>query len=94
MLNKYLHFSYQSISMNTKYAPYLPADEDGSTPTTIENYGRLLDKKFSIQPLLHALEASDKAATAEPSTSGIGRKINVSNPTRCICALNVSNHPN
>lgn len=60
--------------MNPKYAPYLPA-EDGLT--TIDNYGRMLDKKFSLQPLLRALEVMDKPATQEPSTSRVGKKINV-----------------
>lgn len=61
--------------MNPKYAPYLPADDDGST--TIDNYGRMLDKKFSIQPLLRALESTDKPVTQEPSTSRVERKLNV-----------------
>lgn len=59
--------------MNSKYAPYLPADEDGNATTN--NYVRMLDKKFSFQPLLRALEVSEKVPT-EPSSSG--RKINVS----------------
>lgn len=64
--------------MNSKYAPYLPADEDG--PTTIDNYRRMLDKKFSLQPLLRALEVTDKplASTGESSTCEIVRKTNVS----------------
>lgn len=69
--------------MNSKYAPYLPADEDG--PPTIDNYRRMLDKKFSLQPLLRALEVTDKPSTStgEPSTSGIVRKINVSRLKCC-----------
>lgn len=61
--------------MNSKYAPYLPADDDGSTSTN--KYVRMLDKKFSFQPLLKALEVDEKLS-GEPSTSGITRKINVS----------------
>lgn len=63
------------FSMNSKYAPYLPADDGEST---IENYGRMIDKKFSLQPLLRAIELSDNGdAMHEPSTSGITRKISV-----------------
>lgn len=62
------------FSMNSKYAPYLPADDDGSTTTN--KYVRMLDKKFSFQPLLRALEVDEKLP-GEPSTSGITRKINV-----------------
>lgn len=63
------------LSKNLKYAPYLPADEGDST---IENYGRMIDKKFSLQPLLRALETSDGGSSLhEPSTSGITQRINV-----------------
>lgn len=63
------------FSMNSKYAPYLPADEEGSATTN--KYLRMLDKKFSFQPLLRALEVGEKIP-GEPSTSGITRKISVS----------------
>ncbi|XP_055325014.1 uncharacterized protein LOC129579209 isoform X2 [Sitodiplosis mosellana] len=62
-----------TLCMNSKYAPYLPADEDGSTITN--KYVRMLDKKFSFQPLLRALEVTEKVS-GEPSTSGVARKIN------------------
>lgn len=60
--------------MNSKYAPYLPADEDGSTTTN--KFVLMLDKKFSFQPLLRALEISEKV-NGESSSSGVARKINV-----------------
>lgn len=40
------------------YAPYLPADEEGSA--TIDNYIRMLDKKYSLEPLIRALQVSEK----------------------------------
>lgn len=69
--------------MNSKYAPYLPADDGEST---IDNYGRMLDKKFSLQPLLRAIESSDNgSALHEPSTSGITRKISVRTAILVLC---------
>lgn len=69
--------------MNSKYAPYLPADDGEST---IDNYGRMLDKKFSLQPLLRAIESSDNGnALHEPSTSGITRKISVRTAILVLC---------
>lgn len=63
--------------MNSKYAPYLPANE-GSLSST-NHYVRMLDKKFSLQPLLQALEKAEKVpGMHEPSTSGLAQKMNVS----------------
>lgn len=62
--------------MNTSYAPYLPADEEGSA--TIDNYVRMLDKKYSLEPLIRALEISEKnLMTYEELPSGIFRQISV-----------------
>ncbi|XP_031619839.1 uncharacterized protein LOC116338602 [Contarinia nasturtii] len=58
--------------MNSKYAPYLPA---GDGQKTTDNYVRMLDKKFSLQPLLRALELTDKNF-GEPSTIEITKKLN------------------
>lgn len=61
--------------MNPKYAPYLPANEGESA---IENYGRWIDMKFSLQPLLKAIDPSKTGSVLnEPSTSGITKKITV-----------------
>lgn len=46
--------------MNVKYAPYLPADEEGSA--TIDNYIRMLDMRYSLQPLIREIISSDDLA--------------------------------
>lgn len=62
--------------MNISYAPYLPADEEGSA--TIDNYIRMLDKKYSLEPLIRALEISERNSMSyEELPSGIVRKISV-----------------
>lgn len=62
--------------MNTSYAPFLPADDDGSTMNG--NYVRMLDKKYSLEPLLRALDLSEKNSMSyEQLPSGIVRKISV-----------------
>lgn len=63
--------------MNSNYAPYLPADDEGST--TIDNYVRMLDKKYSLEPLIHALNASEKSSFAyqQISCTRLTQKINV-----------------
>lgn len=67
----------RSISTNSKYASFLPAYEDGTS--IVDNYGRLLDIKFSLQPLLRAVESMEKVpGVNEPSTSGAAPKIDVS----------------
>lgn len=59
--------------MNSKYAPYFPADEGSSAAANY--YVRMLDKKFALQPLLQALELSEKVpGMHEPSTSGLNQK--------------------
>lgn len=63
--------------MNISYAPYLPADEEGSA--TIDNYIRMLDKKYSLEPLIRALEISERNSMSyEELPSGIVRQISVS----------------
>lgn len=52
--------SFSVHSMNVKYAPYLPADEEGSA--TIDNYIRMLDKRYSLQPLIREIISSDDTA--------------------------------
>lgn len=62
--------------MNISYAPYLPADEEGSA--TIDNYIRMLDKKYSLEPLIRALEISERNSMSyEELPSGIVRQISV-----------------
>lgn len=62
--------------MNISYAPYLPADEEGSA--TIDNYIRMLDKKYSLDPLIRALEISERNSMSyEELPSGIVRQISV-----------------
>lgn len=57
-MDKLLSFTLLNIvqnifSMNEMYAPYLPADEVGSA--TIDSYIRMLDKRYSLEPLIRAL---------------------------------------
>lgn len=62
--------------MNISYAPYLPADEEGSA--TIDNYIRMLDKRYSLEPLIRALEISERNSMSyEELPSGIVRQISV-----------------
>lgn len=71
--------SFTLNSTNSKYAPFLPADESGLG--SMNHYVRMLDKKFSLQPLLQALEKSEKVpGMHESSTSGLAQKLNVSKP--------------
>lgn len=73
-----LHF-FREFSMNISYAPYLPADEEGSA--TIDNYIRMLDKKYSLEPLIRALEISERNSMSyEELPSGIVRQISVRVP--------------
>lgn len=44
--------------MNEMYAPYLPADEEGSA--TIDSYIRMLDKRYSLEPLIRALDIAER----------------------------------
>lgn len=57
--------------MNTRYAPYLPADEEGSA--IIDNYIKMLDKKYSLEPLIRALTAPERDVLSnnEKSTSNV-----------------------
>lgn len=64
----------------------LPADEGGSNIN--DNYVRFLEIKFSIQPLLKALDAKDPAPE-EPTTSDLTKKLNVS---QTYCYTDLSSH--
>lgn len=63
--------------MNNSYAPYLPPDEKGSK--TFGNYIRLLTENYSLEPLIRAVEMSEKnSMTYEELPNGIFRQISVS----------------
>lgn len=65
------HYNY---SRNSSYAPYLPADDDGTG-----SYVRMLEKKYSLEPLKRALDLSEKNLMSyEELPSGIVRKVSVS----------------
>lgn len=66
-----MHLSY---STNSKYAPHLPPIESD----TAYNYVLILDKKFSLQPLLQAVEAIHTGARLQESSTSQNRKPNVS----------------
>lgn len=60
-------------SRNLSYAPYLPSDDNRSG-----DIGRMLDKKYSLEPVKNALEISEKNSMSnEELPSGIVRKISV-----------------
>lgn len=62
-----------TLSRNGSYAPYLPADDDGTG-----SYVRMLDKKYSLEPLKRALDLSENNAMSyEELPSGIMRKVSV-----------------
>lgn len=64
-----------SCSTNSKYAPHLPPIESD----TAYNYVLILDKKFSLQPLLQAVEAIHAGASRiQESSTSQNRKPNVS----------------
>lgn len=69
---------YRIRSTNAKYAPHLPPIESD----TAYNYVLILDKKFSLQPLLQAVEAlhSGSSRIQEPPILQ-NRKPNVSKRT-------------
>lgn len=72
--NKFNNHIKHIFSTNPKYAPHLPPIESD----TAYNYVLVLDKKFTLQPLLQAVEAIHAGVRIqEPSTSQ-NRKPNVS----------------
>lgn len=70
--------------MNSKYAPFFPANEGSLAAANY--YVRMLDKKFSLQPLLKALDMTSERVPGmyEPSTSGSAQRVNVSR-YQCHC---------